>query len=191
MSTYYYFYLGYKKKGKFHGLGPYKLEDKEYNKYGLTSVLSRSSSYVLDIIDVFQNVVLEEIGEDLLKIAEHHSILSNKIDYQMGALSYLTLSNLAMNCGLVSGYVNRKSANVMELAKQEYGEVDDDFDIEVISPIVYNQMSDKEKAKYVFYPYINKNSQSYLANILVEICNEYMYEKDIDEENLYILLTHS
>lgn len=186
MSRWYSFYLGYKKDGVFHGLAPYKIDDKGNPK--LISIFGRSSSFVSDLPDDFRSTSDEKvIGDDIKFIAEEQSWISDAVKYNLKYLPYKDLLDIARSEGIKRGYVDKEIVNSYEVYADKKNTWFYECDFEEISPIVYNTMSKKEQSKYMFYMWIDYASKEYIANLISNIASEFI-DFNIKEEDIYILL---
>lgn len=192
MSTWYNFYLGYKKNGKFEAIGPYKkCKDGTFN---LAPIFICSSSFSAGIYNKFSKISNEkEIGQTLNGIGEQDSVLSEAGESRcLYFLKYTDLSNLSSNRGFRAGYVSLSAVDAYEQNKAS-GMHDDfcDYEFDFISPFLYAQLDKEEQRKYIYYAWVDYYSLDYIAGRIFDMATEMLdinefYEND--KNNIYIYM---
>lgn len=167
MSTYYDFYLGTKKDGKFQALAPFVQNKKGEISYKW--LYSRSSSFIGGIKDEFDcTTKQEEIDESLYFIAKQYGFLNDElIGYKLNYLPYSEIVCMAKSGGMKRAYVLKDAVNIYELYAKENCTFDDYYQDEVIAPIVYAEMSEQERDKYMLYTWYDYTDKSYAAREIV------------------------
>ena len=167
MSTYYDFYLGTKEDGKFKALAPF-VQNKE-GEISYKCLYSRSSSFIGDIKDEFDcTTKQEEIGESLHFIAKQYGFTNDKlIGYRLNYLPYSEIVCMAKSGGMKRAYVLKDAVNIYELYAKENCTFDDYYQDELITPIVYAEMNEQDRDKYMLYTWYDYTSKSYAASEIV------------------------
>ena len=194
MSTYYDFYLGYKKDGVFHAIGPYGRNEK--GEYYLTNIFSRSSSYVTELKNYFSSTeTLEEMDDDVKELAKYVGWFSDGYSYRLYFMPLSELRAYAGNEGIRSGYVSVDAVNIYESIPKEDRDMEFcDYDFEFVSSIVYAKMDKEEQRNFIYYSWIDYNSKSYVASRICSIvdefqhCNSYADFDSYDDSNIYIYM---
>ena len=167
MSTYYDFYLGTKVDGKFKALAPF-IQNKE-GEISYKWLYSRSSSFIGDIKDEFDcTTKQEEIDESLYFIAKQYGFINDElVGYKLNYLPYSEIVCMANSGGMKRAYVLKDAVNNYELYGKENYTFDDYYQYEVIAPIVYAEMNEQERDKYMLYTWYDYTDKSYAASEIV------------------------
>lgn len=194
MSTYYFFYLGYKDDdGVFRGLGPY--EKTKEGKFEIAPLYDCTRTYSGRIDDDFvftENK--EQIGKEIEKISTYHGFLSEKNYTKLYYITYRELCSLASGGGVRTGFVDKDMVNAYELNKQN-GDYTPfcEYEFECLSPLVYANLTPEEQKDYVYYTWFDYYSKDYLASQILTVAEQMRttnadVDSPHDDDNLYIFM---
>lgn len=195
MSTWYSFYLGYKKDGVFEAIGPYrKCKD---GTFALASIYTCSSSFSAGIYNEFSKTSEEnKMGRSLGNIGEQESFMPQETPSRcLYYIRYNDLANLAKSRGMRSGYVSLSAVDAYERAKANGLQEDFcDYEFDYISPFVYATLEKEEQKKYIYYAWVDYYSIDYVAGRILDVAtemldaNEFYNDRGDKDDNLYIYM---
>lgn len=206
MSTQYDYYLGYlTKEGVFETVAPFEKRkncDETYTIYEVgqmnsseefvpLSVYWHTGSYKTDIVNRFWKITdINKLGEDFRKIVSIDKNGDLCTDIRFAEFS--EIESLSRNGYIQTAYVDKETVNAYELSKSrgEDFEYFCEWDFDSVAPIVYAELDEKERKKYMRYSWIAHNSAEYVACRLVDAFRFLQSEWKIpDECKPVVLLT--
>ena len=208
MAIQYDYYLGYlTKEGIFETIAPFAKREKCNKTYDdceirlmnpngefvPQSVYWHTGSYKTDIIHYFKRITdKDKLGEDFQKIVriDKKGDLYTDIRFaEFSEIEYLSRSGY-----MQTAYVDKKTVNTYELSKsrgEDFGEFYE-WDFDSVAPVVYAELDEEERKKYIRYSWIAYDSKEYVACRLVDAFNTLQDVLMIpDEYKPVILLTVS
>lgn len=190
MSTYYDYFLAYKKDGQFY-------EHKFVNNQELLYLDSRSNSFNNDLDDLFNEVSKEEISDELFnsfknKLYPEYQEKFTREDLQLKQIKLVDLEKLNKNSGIRRGFIKKETIEVCEKIESGIydGEMDyDNLDYELISPLTYLNLDEKEQKKYGYYAYYNPCCRDALVSNIIRTAYNLLEANTINynEDELYIM----
>lgn len=168
MSTYYYFYLGYRTlDNKVHLLGP-------CDKFGkFHPMLERSRSFIGNVPYNFYHIDESEM-DDEVKIKFGYESYNKTISYN---ISYLPTNELPSTDFIKSGYFNvdevLKNLNESEKYFEEYYNFNE-YSLKLQSAVISNDTEEINRLKkFIFYSYPDYSSDEYVYFLLNQYISFY------------------